>query len=73
MEYTRSHVNHVGELIKGYQGLVYDIPYIDEGQEWGLTSMDLFDGEEQVGSWIQWIKETMKDHMFVSVNYLSSV
>jgi hypothetical protein len=48
----------------------YDGSYIGEGKAWGLAPKDLCDGEEQVNAWIWWIKVTMENLMFLSINYL---
>ena len=36
MDDTKREVNHDGNLMKGWQGLGCDGPYIGEGQAWGL-------------------------------------
>jgi hypothetical protein len=54
---------------KGLEGLTYDEPCIGEAQAWVLALRDLCDREGQVDDWIRWIKLTMENHMFLSVNY----
>ena len=63
-------MDQVGKLMKGWQGLGYDGPYIGEGQAWGLAPKNHGDGEDQVDAWIRWIDETMKVYMYICVHYL---
>ena len=67
---TKKYVNQDGKLMKDWQGLDYDGPYIGEGQAWGLTLRNHCNGEEQVDAWIRWINEAMKVYVRLRVNHL---
>ena len=64
---TKKYLNQDGRLMKDWQGLGYDGPYIGEGQAWGLVPRNHCDGEEQVDAWIRWINDTMKTHVRLRV------
>ena len=66
---TKKYMNQDGKLMKDWQGLGYDGPYIGEGQAWGLAPRNHCDGEERVDAWIRWINDTMKAHVRLRVNH----